>query len=56
MKSPRLIDPEEIDVYETDGDRIAIGAFLLLLITSIAIIIWEPDVEAIGEWVWNLTK
>ena len=45
---------DEIEVYETNSDKVVLGLTILAFIIGIILILWEPDVEAIGEWVFNL--
>lgn len=44
----------EIEVAETKSDRVVLGLTVLMVIISVILILWEPDVEAIGEWIFNL--
>lgn len=53
MKTPRLIDPEEVERFEEKNDRLTAALVFLLLIISIGIVFLEPDVEAIGHWIWK---
>lgn len=53
-----MIDPLEVERYESPADYVAIGAGIILLILVIAFATlvsnWNPDVEAIGTWISNL--
>lgn len=51
MKYTRLDD--EIEMYESREDKIVLGLTILAVVISIALILWNPDVEAIGTWVYN---
>lgn len=44
----------EIEVYETKSDKVVLGLTILAVIIGVVLILWEPDVEAIGEWIFNL--
>ena len=42
-----------MDMKETTKDKIAMGIGLLILIALITLTIWEPDVEAIGTFIYS---
>lgn len=44
----------EIEDHETKSDKVVLGLTILMVIISIVLILWKPDVEAIGEWIFNL--
>ena len=43
----------EIEIHETKNDYVVLGLTILAVIIGIVLILWEPDVEAIGEWIFN---
>lgn len=49
-----LIDPEEVEQYESETDLKVVGLTILALCITIALIAWAPDVEAIGAWISSL--
>jgi len=49
-------EPFEYEQYDSIADKIVLGGVILTVIISIALVIWEPDVEAIGNWIFNLIK
>lgn len=51
-----LIDPNEIERYHRESlfDYLALVVVMLMLIASVIVIAWNPDVEAIGTWISNI--
>lgn len=49
-------EPFEHDAYERGLDTLLFYGVIVSLIISVVLIAWEPDVEAIGTWVFNLIK
>lgn len=45
---------EEIEAYETRNDKVVLGLTVLAVIIALGIIAWNPDVEAIGAWIYNV--
>lgn len=47
-------DDNEIEGYTLEADwPVVLGIIGAGLLVGIAVL-WEPDVEAIGTWIWNL--
>jgi hypothetical protein len=44
----------EIEVFTAGGEYRLLAGTVLIVIITIALILWEPDVEAIGTWIYNL--
>ena len=52
MKHTNLFD--EIEVYESKTDKVVLGLTILMVAVSIALILWHPDVESIGQTIYNV--
>lgn len=44
----------EIEIHETKKDKVVLVGTILAVIIGLILILWTPDVEAIGEWIFNL--
>jgi competence protein ComGC len=43
---------EEIEMYESRKDKMVLTFMVLIIILSIGLILWNPNVEKIGETVF----
>lgn len=47
---------DRLDDLDTNADIKVVFGIIVALAVTVALILWTPDVEAIGTWVYGITN